>query len=461
MDRKRKSLEGPGKSVNAPGGGEAARARDAGAVSGGGAGGTDGPDALRDAILGLAAGRGAGWPSLASWTRAAARAAHVLILLRTPDPRAADTEPLAAAAKTDMDGVSDRPRVFAYARLLAGWVARTRDVADVSDAREDPRFPDPPPDLRAALAVPVVGTGEIRGAVVALYTEGPPPGDARAGAVDALRLAAAAAAVASDRDATGSAERRRSRRADELETELAAARRWSAVGRMALDIAEEIKNPLAGLSTAVHRLEASVPETDDRRPLLDVLSQEIEHLNRLVAEQIELGNRGDPRLVPEDVNRLLQECVALCADDLKGRKVRVTPRMGAGLPPLLLDPDLMRRVFLNLLRAGITHAAPGGRIKVQSKRMGKAIEVLITADGTRDPGQSLENLWKPFMGREGGSVSSESIQRILRDHRAMLTVSTTPDWPLVFSLVLPIADNQDRRQPAPDRRAGGDRRRDA
>jgi nitrogen-specific signal transduction histidine kinase len=303
-----------------------------------------------------------------------------------------------------------------------------------------------------------MGTGDERGAVVALYAGGLPAAKTRAAALQALGSAAAAAALVADRDAMSAAARGLEAQGDAMERELGSARRWAAVGRMALDIAEELKRPLAGLGTAAERLREAVSGSEPGWPLLDVVVQEIEHLNRLVAEQIELGNSGDPRLSPEDVNRLLRECVELAGPDLTTARVKVTQRMGASLPALLLDPDLMRRVFLNLIRTGIAHAAPGGRIKVESKRAGKRIEVRITADGPRDPGQSLENLWKPFMGREGGSVSSESIQRILRDHQAVLTVSTTPDWPLVFSLSLPIADNQDRRRSFPDRRAGGDRR---
>jgi nitrogen-specific signal transduction histidine kinase len=464
MHRKRKSLEGPGEGVN---------------------------EAVRD----LASGDAGGWPALAAWARDAAGADHVLVLLRFPGPDGAGQEPLAAAAKTDLDGVADRPRLFAYARALAGWVSRTRDLVTVTDAGDDPRFPDAPDGVRAALAVPVQGTGDGRGAVVALYAGDLPRdgkgstaegdlrvpaaedaprvtaagGDPRAAANEqvldipaaerVLRTAAAVASLVADREAMTAEARDRAGRMDAAENELTSARRWAAVGRMALDIAEELKLPLAGLGTAVQRLRDAVAASEPDHPLLDVVSQEIEHLNRLVAEQIELGNSGDPRLGPEDVNRLLRECVELVGSDLGAGKVKVTQRMGANLPHLLLDTDLMRRVFLNLLRTAITHAAPGGRIKVQSKRAGERVAVQITADGPRDPGQSLENLWKPFMGRPGGSVSSESIQRILRDHRAVLTVSTTPDWPLVFELSLPIADNQDRRRAAPDRRAGGDRRR--
>jgi signal transduction histidine kinase len=191
------------------------------------------------------------------------------------------------------------------------------------------------------------------------------------------------------------------------------------------------------------------------------MGKETERLHALIQEQLALAEAPELRLVPEDVNRLLRECAEIVEHELKERRVRATVRLGSSLPPLLLDTDLMRRVLLNMLRAGIGHARPGGRIKVQSKRRGERVEVLVAADGSRDVGLVLDNLWSPFRGEveERASVSSASIQQILRDHRGVLRVSSSPDWPLVFSLILPIVDNRDRRQGAPDRRSGYRRRR--
>jgi K+-sensing histidine kinase KdpD len=175
-------------------------------------------------------------------------------------------------------------------------------------------------------------------------------------------------------------------------------------------------------------------------------------LERVLEDHIEAARSPSPVLAADDVNRLVGECLSMMSDELEGAHVRVTRRLGASLPMLLLDAALMRRMILNLLRIGLESACPGGRLKVETKRRGEVVEVLVAADGKREPGASLEHLWRPFRASDDKDVTTAGIEQILRDHRGMLRVFTTQDWPLVFSLVLPISGNQERRRGYRDRR---------
>jgi signal transduction histidine kinase len=434
MGREKRSVEGAKKTVN-----------------------ESGPWAELLAFTGeLAGGTSArkGLERLARFASRALGATYVLVLVRRGDR-------FELAGGDGLDEAPERKQILAYGRRLAGWVERTRTPILVSEPSSDTRFPDPPGSLKGAEVFPLLASGTALGALVTIHdhtiatdTVDPPEREL------VLGFLARLGALALDRDGIQEELRSAATWSKELEKELLAARRLAAAGELALDMGRELKAPLTGLGALAARVAGSMDEADPRYSLLEVIVQESARLDRILGAQLEFGASPDPDLRPEDLNRILSECLTLVTDDLRSRRIGVTKRLGAQLPSLLVDPDLMRRVFLNILRAGMDSAADGGRMKLESKRNGDRIEVLLAADGTAEPGQTLDNLWKPFRvhGKDGEDVTSAGIRQILEEHRGILRVYTTKDWPLVFSIVLPIPGNQDRRQGSPERRARRERR---
>jgi signal transduction histidine kinase len=393
-----------------------------------------------------------GLPFLACFARSALGAERVVVFVH-------DDERLVSAGSAGLEEVEDRRDVLDYARRLAGWVTRTGNPLLVEDSESDARFQNAPPSLKWVEALPLGFGGESLGSLVLLHEENSVPAECpeREALVGFLsRLGSIALsqhrAQESSRDLLNQIE--------QIERELLMVRRLAAAGEMAADMAGEIKRPLGGLGAIAAQVSDTLEEGDSRKRHLDLIVQEVTRLDRLLEEQIELATSPIPELGAEDINRLLNESLMFVSQELREKRIRLTKRLGPDMPVLLLDPDLMRRIILNMLRAGIEGATSGGRIKVQTKRKGDLVEVLVTADGSREPGQALDLLWKPFLvdDGQGQDVMASGIQRILREHRGVLRVSSTPQWPLVFSLVMPIPGNQDRRL-SMDRRTPRDRRR--
>lgn len=379
---------------------------------------------------------------------------HLVVL--GPD----DTSPASRlVAAGGVDDASARRDVLSYARGLASWAARTRLPVGVTGTERDPRFGPPPDGAAAALACPLLEGEMVQGVLVATLSpeeDGTPP-PLRAEELGFLACLATQALV---RDTLRRERRDLSRRLQESETARLQSERLAAVGELVAEMAHEIQTPLASLSGFASRLAETLPPEDERRSMLEVMQREVERLDRLLGDQVEMARSPDPELFPDDINRVLEECLLLESDTIKARRVRVTRRLADTLPTLLLDLDLMRRIFLNMLRGAMERMAPGGRLKVESKRKGNEVEVVVAADVPRGRGETLEQMWRPFLaeGKRPGDVAAVVLERMLTRHQGVLQVTSDSQWPLLFRLRLPIADNKDRRRPGSDRRRR-DRRR--
>lgn len=361
---------------------------------------------------------------------------------------------LRSVGAAGLESSQDRGRILAYARRLAVWVQKTKLPVAVNDPAKDERFGEPPSGATEAMALPLGWNEDVRGALAIFFTGSHPGEDDAAGRDDALAFLSLLAALVLDR---GHSRRRGSellRKLEESERLRIRAEQAAWAGELMAEMIQEVKAPLASLGGLASQLADSMPEDDPRRPMLEVLEREVGRLDRMLGDQLELTRAPVAELGPDDLNRLLEESVLLLAPDLESNRVRITKKLGRDIPPLLLDTQLMRRVFLNMLRTGIERSGSGGKIRVESKRRGKTVEALIAADGSRERGDVVELLWRPFQadGSRPGDITSAAVERILKQHRGTLRVSSNREWALIFSLQLPIPGNRERRRSADRRR---------
>jgi signal transduction histidine kinase len=195
-------------------------------------------------------------------------------------------------------------------------------------------------------------------------------------------------------------------------------------------------------------------EDDPHREYLEVVIREAERLDRTLAEQSQLAAPEPPRLLMEQVNQVIQDALGEVAETLVRRRVRLLKKLAPDLPRLLLHGERIRRVMDNILADALEAVAPGGRIRIETRRSQNHVVVEVANDGVRPQGELLDQLFVPFsMGGPTAPVGLALAQQIVQEHGGEIRVRSEAEWCTIFAFTLPIRDNQDRRQSRDDRRS--------
>lgn len=349
-----------------------------------------------------------------------------------------------------------------------------RDLAAAVTEEGRPRVVDRPADellmapdtaasLESAVVCPLRAYGRVLGALACYDRVAPRRSDAPgfpAADVEFVSALGDLAGLAVDQAGRFAERKAGEQQRRELAGRLERLEGLAHVGEIAERMRDEARNPLASIGAFARRAQRGLPEDDPAREYLEIVLRESARLEGLLAEQAGYAAAGSA-LRLEDLNAVAQEALSAAAGELTARRVRLVKKLAPGLPALLLDRERIRRVVGNVLESALDAVSVGGRVRVESRQAGAAVLLEVAHDGPHGPGDLLEQLFVPFASqRPGGpAVGLGVAQQIVREHGGEIRVRSDGEWGMVFSLSLPVRENQDRRQTGADRRrARADRR---
>lgn len=208
-----------------------------------------------------------------------------------------------------------------------------------------------------------------------------------------------------------------------LEKRAADAEALSAMGKLALNLAHEIRNPLNAAVLQLHllardidRLEAD-PETRaalKRRGT--IVGDEIGRLSRLLTEFLELARPRGLAREPVHLGRLVEDVIELEQDAATSRGVTVKKEIAPDGCVALGDAAKLKQVVLNLVVNALEAMKAGGELTARVAPVDEQVVLVVEDTGPGIAKEVLESVFDPFFTtKEAGTGLGLSIVRNIVD----------------------------------------------
>lgn len=225
-------------------------------------------------------------------------------------------------------------------------------------------------------------------------------------------------------------------------------------------VTHELNTPVAAIRSAAQNLaDGVVEEPGQVRRYGTLIEREGRRLTAMVGEVLELAGiqsgRRSYRPLPVAVGELVDGALADCREMLEAAGVRAEVDLPAGLPPVLADPEALRRALRNLVENAVKYGGSGRWVGIRARA--EARQVVLTVED-RGPGiarEDLPRLFEPFFrGRSategtvpGSGLGLGIVRHVVEAHGGRVTVGSGPEGRgAAFTLHLPAA-------PAPEEAA--------
>ena len=256
--------------------------------------------------------------------------------------------------------------------------------------------------------------------------------------------------------------------AEEIESELELSRRMAAIGRLTSGVAHEVKNPINAIVVHIELLKnklggASAPAVRH----LEIIDAEIHRLDRVVQMLVDFSRPVELQLREQDLRSIIGEVLALAADELSTRKIKLISHMPEKPLVANVDADLLKQAALNVILNGAQAMPGGGTLEVvleedlQSLRvtgnhrivregaprlpvssLGAKFAILrVTDQGVGIPDDIREKIFDLyFTTKIGGSgIGLAMTYRILQLHHGSIEVQSKVGRGTEFRLRIPLA----------------------
>ncbi len=234
-------------------------------------------------------------------------------------------------------------------------------------------------------------------------------------------------------------------------TDFLHAQRQVAWKEVAQRVAHEIKNPLTPIALSAERIRRHVdrpnPDSDSViRKCSEVILGSVQTMRRLVDQFASLAQFPTSRPKVCDLNAVVESALALFAGRL--HHILIVQRLGAGIPPVLADPESLKRALANLID-NAAEAMQNSLLRELTIETGlieghTTAEIVVADTGHGLNDEMRERLFLPYFStkQRGTGLGLAIASKIIQEHSGAIRAEQNSPAGARFIIELPLADGR-------------------
>jgi signal transduction histidine kinase len=195
-------------------------------------------------------------------------------------------------------------------------------------------------------------------------------------------------------------------------------------------------------------LERSLSLTTPQKEDFDVISEEIRHIDTIVANFLEFSRPPKLKIQKTSPSEVVDMAVQLLRHRIESYGVSLELARDRKLPDIHCDSEQLKEVLVNLIVNACEAMGDGGRITIAEEEgtmapLGRVVVVRVTDTGPGIPEAIREKIFEPFYTtkQEGTGLGLSIASRIIEEHNGRLSVKCRPDKGTTFTITLPCQED--------------------
>lgn len=226
----------------------------------------------------------------------------------------------------------------------------------------------------------------------------------------------------------------------ELEANLAQQAKMASIGVLSSGVAHEINNPLGVILGYASYLEGKIDPAESHYQYIQEIKQESKRCKNIVQDLLSYARVPKPALQETDINALLDQIVDFAANHTDLDHITVQKAFDPTLPTVLVDPDQLRQVAINLMLNAGAAMKDGGQLRVSTAPgEGGHVKLIIQDNGSGIAPEDLEKIFEPFFTTKtrGTGLGLAITKTIIDQHHGAISMDSTVGQGTTVTIDLP------------------------
>ena len=222
------------------------------------------------------------------------------------------------------------------------------------------------------------------------------------------------------------------------------AEKMAAVGRIAVHISHEIRNPLVTMGGYARRIVSTARSTKQTEEEIKrfgrIILEESERLERILSNVMDFTRPDTDTKKINDINEVIENTINLFYNYLLEKKIVIVLEKDENAPLIKIDFNQMKQVILNLIQNSIDAMPSGGYIKIITLYKDERIIIKIHDSGSGFDAAYINELFTPFFTtkKTGIGLGLANVKRIIANHMGSIEAKNLQEGGAEFTIMLPI-----------------------
>ncbi len=218
--------------------------------------------------------------------------------------------------------------------------------------------------------------------------------------------------------------------------------RLASLGQLAAVIAHEIRNPLGSIQGAVEILGEGLPASDPKSEFAQIARKEVTALERLTSEILQFSKPAPPKQLPIDPQEIVEAACRLCADQARRLQVELNVEP-APATRILVDPEQIKQVLLNILINAIQVQPSGGKVEIRVSHDSSDVVISVQDFGPGITAENLDRIFEPFFTtkREGTGLGLAISYQLISHNGGRIFAESLPGQGACFRISFPMSNS--------------------
>ena len=188
------------------------------------------------------------------------------------------------------------------------------------------------------------------------------------------------------------------RRADEEAREFSKRQeQLQATGRLAAEIAHQLKNPLGIINNAAFTLQRTVKEGKTITQQIKIIREEVDRSDRIITELMGYARLSEGQVEKLDITHELDRAIDQVFPPAANYDVKISRDYAPALPVILAQSGHLSEVFVNILQNAREALNGKGHVQITARYSEDyAVLVTIQDDGPGIPPEKLSKIFEPY-----------------------------------------------------------------
>jgi len=235
-----------------------------------------------------------------------------------------------------------------------------------------------------------------------------------------------------------------------LEAAKIQAERLAAVGRMAAQVAHEVRNPLGSITL---NLDLTFKEIDllaggnghlpdEGRTLVTDMRAEVRRIQRVIEDYLQFARLPKVQRQPVDLNGFLDQKLGFLGSELERSNVKLRTHFDPALTSINADAEQLWQSVLNLVRNSLEAMPDGGELIIGTWSDSARALLRVSDNGKGMTADQVQRVFEPFFTtkKEGTGLGLALVQQIVTEHGGHIECESASGKGSTFTIFLPLME---------------------